>query len=171
MREFFEKTIEIVKFIFDFVRTIFFILTWIIKMAAIGVGLFGAAFMIYELYHLYLYCSVTKGFSIPITIVIFFLVAGPVYIIGTIWYYLIQTVYYLIGLISIPFYANNDVLINIGCFFEDILYSLSPHKRNTLAKQLGFEDWNEWQEFNEQDTSVMRIIPREEIEKFHNERG
>ena len=49
MRTFFEKAFEIIKFIFDLVRTVLYFITWIMRVAAIGIRLFGAAFMIYQM--------------------------------------------------------------------------------------------------------------------------
>ena len=168
--DFFEKTFEIIKFIFDLVRTVLYFITWIMRIAAIGIGLFGAAFMIYEVYQLFLYFNVRTN-NIPLTVLILAFILIPLSVIAQIWYYIVQIAYYLACGIGLLFDGNNDVLNELGIFFEDIQYKLIPSKRDEQVRMLGFKDMNEFEEFNKWDTRTMCIHSEADIERFRNNRN
>lgn len=177
MRTFFEKTFEviekifeIIKFIFDLVRTILYFITLIMRVAAIGIGLFGAAFMIYEVYRLFLDFNVRTN-SVPLTVLILAFILTPLSGIAWVWYYIVQIAYYLACDIGIPFDWNNDVLTEVQIFFEDIPYKLIPSKRDELVRMLGFKDMKEFEEYNKWDTRTMCMCSEADIENFRNNRN
>ena len=167
MKTFFVKAFEIIKFIFDLVRTVLYFITWIMRIVAIGIGLFGAAFMIYEVHQLFIYFN-EKINNIPLAVLIVAFILIPLSVIAQIWYYIIQIAYYFACCIGLLFDWNNDVLTEVGIFFENILYKLIPSKRDEQVRMLGFKDMNEFEEFNKYDTRKMYIYSKADIENFRN---
>lgn len=167
LRIFFEKAFETIKFVFDLVRTVLYFITWIIRIAVIGTGLFGAAFMIYEVCQLFIYLN-EKTNNIPLTVLILVFVIIPLSCIAEIWYYIVLLAYYLVSGMEIPLIWNNDVLVEIEIFFEGILYRLVPSLRDEQVRMLGFKDMKEFEEFNKYDTRTMYTYSKADIEEFRN---
>ena len=165
MRTFFEKAAEAIKFIFDLVRAVLYFITWIMRIAVIGTGLFGAAFMIYEVCQLFQFFN-AKTNSIPLAILIILFVLVPISWIAELWYYIVLLAYYLVAGMGIPLDWNNDVLVEISYFFDDILYRLVPSLREEQVQMLGFENMKEFEEFTEYNTRVNYMFSKADIEEF-----
>ena len=166
MRKVFTKSFKIVKFIFDLIRTVLYFGVLLCKAAIIGIGISGAAFMFYKLYQLYVYLHITKNFLIPTIIIIFIIVLIPLCMIAWFWYYLVLILYYLIAYLDYPLDSDNDVLLNIQKFMENLKYKLVPGKRDQLAQKLGFKDMAEFEKFDNYLSDYIGTYNKNDIEYY-----
>ena len=162
----FERFLEIIKFIFDLVRTPFFLALWVIKLtiATFGVGL--GADLIYKAYKIYSSLNIKIAGSILFFIAAFFVITLAGYAI----FYAVKFLWGIIFLAEIPFTYDNDIVVNIECFFEDIPYYLFQSKRDEQAKFLGFENMAEFEEFSKTHSELYKQYSIEDIESFRKER-
>lgn len=166
MRKVFTKSFKIVKFIFDLIRTVLYFGVLLCKAAIIGIGISGAAFMFYKLYQLYVYLHITKNFLIPTIIIIFIIVLIPLCMIAWFWYYLVLTLYYLIAYLDYPLDSDNEVLLSIVKFFEELKYKCIPGERDRLAQKIGFKDMQEFEEFTDSTSDTVGMFNKNDIEAF-----
>lgn len=166
MKKVFVRAFEIVKFMFDLIRTVLYLGVYICKTAVIGAGIFGAAFMIYKMYQLYIYLHITKSFMIPTTVIVLLIALVPVSGIATILYYIVSTAYYFVACLDYPLDSDNDVLLNIQKFMEDLKYKLVPGKKDQLAQKLGFKDMAEFENFDNSLSDSIGTYNKNDIEQF-----
>ena len=169
MRKAFTKSFKIIKFIFDLIRTALYFGVFLCKAATISIGISGIAYMLYKLYQLYMYLHITKNFLIPTIIIIFIIVLIPLCMIAWFWYYLVLILYYLIAYLDYPLDSDNDVLLNIQKFMENLKYKLVPGKRDQLAQKLGFKDMADFEEFDNSLSDSIGTYNKNDIEQFRKD--
>jgi uncharacterized membrane-anchored protein YitT (DUF2179 family) len=169
MRKGLTTSFKIIKFIFDLIRTALYFEVLLCKAAIISIGISGVVFMLYKLYQLYVYLHITKNFLIPTIIIIFIIVLIPLCMIAWFWYYLVLILYYLIAYLDYPLDSDNDVLLNIQKFMENLKYKLVPGKRDQLAQKLGFKDMAEFEKFDNSLSDSIGTYNKNDIEQFRKD--
>ena len=85
------------------------------------------------------------------------------------WYYLVLILYYLIAYLDYPLDSDNDVLLNIQKFMQNLKYKLVPGKRDQLAQKLGFKDMAEFEKFDNSLSDSIGTYNKNDIEQFRKD--
>lgn len=161
-----DKLLEKVKLVFDLVRLPFYFIVVAAKLFIIACGIGCAAYLVYKGYKLY--SAWNLG---PIGTFIFLFLVLPVAVgIGKGLYYIVFLICAFVGLAAIPFKYENDIVVDIECFVEDLPYHLFSWKRDEQAQFLGFKNMAEFAEFNKTHNELYKQYDQEDIEEFRSEK-
>lgn len=163
-----EKIVDALKFIFDVIRLPFYFTILACRLLIIGSGVAGVCFTIYQIYQGFIHFRIYEDFGIIGTIIAIFIVLIPLSGIGYIWYNIIYILHGILQVfISYPFEWNNDVLVNIQCFFEDLPYYLIPGKKDEVVQMIGFKSTEDLEKFDETHPDLYKQYTKDDIDNFY----